>query len=82
MDAILTYTSFIIFKKKLLACFLYLQVTLPSDINNIKGTSIMNTVLIGSRNKYRHNTYDWSLQQKPSIQSWNLWHRTLRKKYF
>ena len=55
--------------KQIIACRLYLQVTLLSNITDIKGTSIMNTALIESRYKYRYYTSDWSLQQKPNIHS-------------
>lgn len=65
MDGILTSISFTTSLKNIFACRIYLQITLLSDITGIKGTSIMNTVLISSRNKYRHHTSDWSLQQNP-----------------
>ena len=81
MDDILTYVYSAISRKTILACRLYLQVTLLSDIPDIKEIFIMNIVLIGSINKYRHYTSTWSLQQKSNTNYWKLWNRTLRKIY-
>lgn len=60
---------------------LYLHVTLLSDITDIKGISLVNDILIGSRRKNRHQNSSWSLQQKPNIYYWNLWNRTIRHLY-
>ena len=80
MNDILTSITSITSRKKLFACRLYLQVTLLSNIIDIKDTSLLNNILIGSRSKYRHQTSSWPLQ-KSNIHSWNLWNRTLRRIY-
>ena len=78
LDNILTRTSSILSRKKILACRLYLQITLLSDITDIKGTSLIPNVLIGTRSINRHQTSSWPLQQKPNSHSWKVWKRTLR----
>ena len=55
MNDILTTITSTTSRKTLLACSLYFQVTLLSDILDIKGTSLVNNVLIGRRSKYRHH---------------------------
>ena len=62
MNDIVTTITFITSRKKLLACRLYLQVMFPSDITDIKGTSLLTNVLIGSRSEYGHHTSSWPLQ--------------------
>ena len=65
-DDILTYTSSLLSRKKLLGCRLYLHITLLSDITNIKGTTLLPNILIGARNTNIHQTFSWSLQKSPT----------------
>ena len=62
-DDILTHTSSLLFRKKLLACRLYLQITLLSVINNIKGTTLFPNILVGTRTNNIHHTSSWPLQK-------------------
>ena len=80
-DDILTYTSSLLSRKKLLACRLYLQITLLSDITNLKGTALLPNIIIGIRNANIHHTSSWSLQKNPNSHSWKLWNRALRSIY-
>ena len=81
LNDILTHTSSILSRKKLLACRLYLKITLLSDITNIKGSFLIPNVLLGIRSSNRHHNLSWSLQKKPKSHSWELWNRTLRGIY-
>ena len=49
LDDILTHTSSPLSSKKLLVCRLYLQITLLSDITNIKGTTLLPNILVETR---------------------------------
>ena len=67
LDDVLTHTSPFLSRKKLLACRLYLQITLLSDIPNIKGTTLLPNILIGTRNTNTHHTSSWPLQKSITI---------------
>ena len=54
LDDILIYTTSTLSRKKLLTCRFYLQITLLYDITDIKGTSLLSNVLIGTRRNNRH----------------------------
>ena len=82
LDDILTHTSSLLSRKKLLACRLYFQITLLSDITNIKGSALLPNILIDTRNTNTHHTYSWPLQKNPNNHSWKLWNRTLRSIYY
>ena len=81
MDTILTNYSSPITIKKLHVCRLYLQVTLLSDITNLKGDKILMTSLQGLRDQHRLSTYVWPRQQRPNAHSWKLWKNILIKLY-
>ena len=49
LDDILTHTSSLLSSKKLLVCRLYLQITLLSDITNIKDTTLLPNILVETR---------------------------------
>ena len=80
LDNILTNTSST--SRKILACRLYLKVTLLSDITDIKGTSVLSNVSIGTRSTNIHQTSSWPLHTKPNIHSCKLWNRTIRSIYY
>ena len=65
-DDILTYTSSLLSRKKHLACRLYLQITLLSDITNLKGTVLLPNRMIGIWNTNTHHTSSWPLQKNPN----------------
>ena len=67
LDDIITHTSSILSRKKLLACRLYLQTSLLSDISDIKGTSLIPNVLIGTRSQNRHHHSSWPLQKSLTV---------------
>ena len=81
MDHILTNYSYPITIKKLHACRLYLQVTLLSDITNLKGDKVLTNRLHDIREKHRPSAYDWHRQQRPNAHSWKLWKKMLQKLY-
>ena len=56
MNDILTTITSTTSRKKILACRLYLRVTLFSYITDIKSISLLTNVLVGGRIKYRHQT--------------------------
>ena len=57
---------------KLHAYRLYLQVTLLSDITNLKGDKILSSSLQGKRAQHRSSAYGWPRQQRPNTHSWKL----------
>ena len=69
MDTILTNYSSLITIKKLHVCRLYLQVTLLSDITNLKGDKILMTSVQGLRDQHRLSAYVWPRQQRPNAHS-------------
>ena len=77
MNDILTNISSTTSRKKI-ACRLYLQVPLLSDITDSKDITLLNNVLIDSRSKNRHHTSSCTLKEQINIHSGNLWNRTLR----
>ena len=72
LDDILTNTSSTLSRKKLFACRLYLQVTLLSDMTDIKETSVLSNGLIDTRSTNKRQTSSCPLQTKPNIHSWKL----------
>ena len=80
-DDILTYTSSLLSRKKLLVCHLYLQITLLSDITNLKGTALLPNIRIYTRITNIHHTSSWPLQKSNYYHSWKPWNRTLRSIY-
>ena len=66
-DDILTYTSSLLSRKKLLACRLYLQINLLSDIINLKGTALISNIMIGIRNTNTHHTSSSPLQKSLTL---------------
>ena len=81
MDRILTNYSSLTTIKKLHACRLYLQVTLLSDITNLKGDKLLPNSINGIREPHRHSAYAWPRQQRPNEHSWKLWKTMLQQLY-
>ena len=81
MDQILTNHSSPTTIKKLHVCRLYLQVTLLSDITNLKGDKHLTNSLQGIREKHRTSTYAWPRQQHPNAHSWKLCEKILQTIY-
>ena len=75
MERILTHFYSLTIIKKFHACGLYLQVTLLSDINTLKGDKLLTTSLQGIRTNHRTSSYAWPRQQRPNVYSWKLWKR-------
>ena len=68
IDDILTHTSSISSHKKLLACRLYLQTTLLSDITDVKSSFLIPNILLGTRSSNMHHNISWPLQkQSPTV---------------
>ena len=81
MDHILTNYSSPITTKKLHTCRLYLQVTLLSDITNLKGDKLLMNTLHGIREQHRPSAYTWPRQQCPNAHFWKLWKKMLQTLY-
>ena len=81
MDSILHNYTFQLTIDKLHACSLYLQVTLLSDITNLKGDKILMTSFQGKRSQHRPSAYEWPRKERPNAHSWKLWKKMLQTLY-
>ena len=62
-------------------CRLYLQITLLSDITNLKGDKLLMNSINGIREPHRPSSCDWPRQQHPNEHSWKLWKTILQQLY-
>ena len=81
MDDITKIISSALTLKRINACRMYLQVTLVSDIANVKGDKILESALKGERSINQSSNVQWPLQQRPNKQTWKIWRKTIRQIY-